>query len=73
MEKKEHWAKKLKRELAEEKAKVRELVLRPESIKSVMISSLVKIEDGIERRVWFGSYGLTKEKTTGGLLHQMTK
>lgn len=65
----EHWAKKLKRELAIAKAEVRVLVRDPNGHQSTMIRCRVNLEDDINERIWFGSYG--GGGSTNGLLDKM--
>jgi len=68
----EHWATKLKRELAEERAKVWALVLDPDGELATKTKMLVGMQDGIMKRVWFGSVNEAHTKVlTDGLMGQM--
>jgi hypothetical protein len=73
-EKKEHWATRLKRQLREEKQKVREvreLVRNPDSPRSMQIRMVVNFEADMEDRMMFGSYSKGSGGLTDGLYSQM--
>lgn len=68
---KEHWTRKLKRELAEARGEVHELVRNPESFTSQGIRARVKFEDQTNDRIWAGSFHSGENTPTNGILHQM--
>lgn len=68
--KKEHWATRLKRELAEARADVRELALHPDSFRSNMIRGRLQLEDRMLKVFWFGDY--KGGRNAAGITNQMT-
>lgn len=66
---KEHWSKKLKRELAQARADVRELVLRPDSMRSMVLRCREQVKVDIAHTAMAGTQ--SGDMAMGGIFCKM--